>query len=212
MKVFVIHYKELVERKKNILKQFEKYNIKNYEFIEIDRREINNYNIEMFNKNLPNAQIAITLSHIYAYKQVKDNYDYALILEDDVILSDYFTEILMVYLKQLPHDYDMLFIGNGCNLHIENNKLIKNKFIYKKCLYPTHWGGNGATRCVDSYLISKKFATNICKYIDNLNYKINESIDWWLNKACRDNNFIVYWAEPTIVCQGSQNGLFSSCY
>jgi hypothetical protein len=40
--------------------------------------------------------------------------------------------------------------------------------------------------------------------------KINLPIDWWLNVASRDNDFKVYWAEPTIVTQGSQNGLFKT--
>jgi hypothetical protein len=106
----------------------------------------------------------------------------------------------------------MLFIGDGCNLHIEKNKLINDKNIYQKCLYPTNWGGDGAGRCADSYIISKKCAKKLCEYINNLSYKINLPIDWWLNVAARDNNFKVYWAEPTIVTQGSQNGLFSQSH
>ena len=116
------------------------------------------------------------------------------------------------YMNELPKDYDMLFIGNGCNFHIEESKLIYNKNIYEKSLYPTSWGGNGATRCTDSYIVSKKCANKICEYINNLKYKINLPIDWWLNVAARDNIFKVYWAEPTIVTQGTQNGLFTSSH
>ena len=106
-----------------------------------------------------------------------------------------------------PKDFDMLFIGDGCNLHYEKHKLIPNKNIYQKCLYPTSWGGDGASRCADSYIISKKCANKLCEYIKKCN-KINLPIDWWLNVAARDNDFKIYWAEPTIVTQGSQNGLF----
>jgi hypothetical protein len=42
------------------------------------------------------------------------------------------------------------YIGDGCNLHIE-----PNKFIYEKGLYPTQWGGDGSSRCTDSYLVNK---------------------------------------------------------
>jgi len=35
MKVFVIHYKKLVDRKHNIIRQFNTHNITDYEFIEI---------------------------------------------------------------------------------------------------------------------------------------------------------------------------------
>ena len=212
IKIFVIHYKKLINRKLFILEQFLKYNISDYEFIEIDRDELYNHNISMFQQNYNNSQIAISLSHFYAYTQISDKYDNGLIFEDDVILDDNFTDILNKYITQLPKDYDMLFIGNGCNLHIENHKLISNQNIYEKCLNPTSWGGDGASRCTDSYIISKKCANKLCQYINNLEYKINLPIDWWLNVAARDNIFKVYWAEPTIVTQGTQNGLFTSSH
>jgi len=212
MKIFVVHYSKLIDRKKHILKQFQKYNITDYEFIEIDRDELHNQNISMFQENYSNSQIAILLSHFYAYKQISDKYENGLIFEDDVILSDNFINILDNYITQLPEDYDMLFIGDGCNFHIEKHNLIPNKNIYEKCLYPTSWGGNGATRCTDSYIVSNKCAKKLCYYIDNLLYKINLPVDWWLNTASRDNNFKVYWAEPTIVSQGTQNGLYKSSH
>jgi GR25 family glycosyltransferase involved in LPS biosynthesis len=212
MKIFVIHYKKLIERKEYILKQFEKYNITDYEFIEIDRDELQEHDLSIFDKNLSNPQKAIILSHFYAYRQIKDNYNEGLIFEDDVILCDNFINIFNNYIAQLPTYYDMLFIGNGCNLHIRNDYLISNKNIYEKCLYPTEWGGDGCTRCLDSYLINKKCAIKLCKYINNINYKININTDWWLNIAARDNNFRVYWAEPTIVSQGTQTGIYNSSY
>ena len=166
----------------------------------------------MFQKNYDNAQIAISLSHFYAYKQTSDKYDNALIFEDDVILCDNFIEKLNNYMTELPQNYDMLFIGDGCNLHIEQHKLISNQNIYEKCLYPTSWGGDGAGRCTDSYLVNKECSKTLCEYINNLSYKINLPIDWWLNVAARDNNFKVYLAEPTIVNQGTQNGLFTTSH
>jgi glycosyl transferase family 25 len=212
MKIFVVHYKKLINRKTHVLEQFKKHNITDYEFIEIDRDELHEQNISMFENNYSTSQIAILLSHFYAYKQISDKYDNGLIFEDDIILSDNFMNILNNYMSQLPENYDMLFIGDGCNLHIEKYKLIPNKNIYEKCLYPTSWGGDGASRCTDSYIISKKGAKKLCEYINNLLYKINLPIDWWLNVASRDNNFKVYWAEPTIVTQGTQNGLFKTSH
>lgn len=106
----------------------------------------------------------------------------------------------------------MLFIGDGCYLHIQEHNLIPNKNIYEKCLYPTNWGGDGCTRCIDSYLVSKKCAIKICDYIDNIKYKINTTTDWWLNKVARDIDLKVYWAEPTIITQGSFNKMFKASY
>uniref|UniRef100_A0A6C0JLR6 Glycosyl transferase family 25 domain-containing protein n=1 Tax=viral metagenome TaxID=1070528 RepID=A0A6C0JLR6_9ZZZZ len=212
MKIFVIHYKKLIDRKVHILEQFKKYNITDYEFIEIDRDELYNQDISMFQTNFSNSQIAISLSHFYAYKQIRDKYKHGLIFEDDIILSDDFINIFKKYISQLPINYDMLFLGDGCNLHIEKDKLIHNKYIYEKGLYSTNWGGDGSTRCTDSYLVSKNCATKICEYINNLSYKIDLPVDWWLNLAARDNNLKVYWSEPTIVTQGTQNGLYTSSH
>jgi glycosyl transferase family 25 len=212
MKIFVIHYKKLVDRKRHILDQFKKYNITNFEFVEIDRDELSQHNISMFQENYSKSQIAISLSHFYAYKQISEKYENGLIFEDDIILSDNFLNIFNNYTAQLPEDYDMLFIGDGCNLHIQKDKLIPNKNIYEKCLYPTTWGGDGAGRCTDSYLVNKKCAKIFCEYINNLSFKINLPVDWFLNIAARDNKFKVYWAEPTIVTQGTQNGLFQTSY
>jgi len=204
LKIFVIHYKKLTDRKKNIMEQFKKYGITNFEFIEIDRDRLHEHDTSMFNPNWNNGQIAIALSHFYAYSQISENFDNALILEDDVIFSHNFKNIFQKYTTQLPVNYDMLFIGDGCDLHISSRHLVHGKFIYKKTLH------DGASRCSDSYLVSKKCATQLCNYIKKLPYKIKIPIDWWLNQAAFHNNFNVYWSEPTIATQGTQNGTYKT--
>ena len=207
MKVFVIHYKKLVNRKQHILNVFKQYNITDYEFIEIDRDELFKENITMFENGYSKSQIAIALSHFYAYQQINEKYENGLIFEDDVVLSDNFIEIFNKYVSHLPEDYDMLFIGNGCNLHIGSNEIIPNKFIYKKSLK-----SYSVTRCTDSYVVNKKCASKLCEYINTLQYKINIPVDFWLNVAAKDTRLNVYWAEPTIVTQGTQNGLFKTSH
>jgi GR25 family glycosyltransferase involved in LPS biosynthesis len=204
IKIFVIHYKKLTDRKKSILTQFKKYNLTNYEFIEIDRDELDNYDTSLFNKNFGNALTAISLSHFYAYKKIAEYYDSALIFEDDVILSDNFMSDLIKYINELPNDFDILCIGDGCNVHVNNVDLQPNKHIYKRQIKQD----NHLMRCADSYIVSKKCAEFLCEYINNSVKNINKAIDCWLNDIAVENNFIVYWAEPTIVTQGSQNGLF----
>lgn len=213
MKIFVIHYKKLVDRKIHLLNQLKKYNITNYEFIEIDRDELTIEHMNQFEgtQRSNKAGMAISLSHYYAYKEISEKYDNALILEDDVILSDNFMDSLSKYLTELPEDYDMLFIGDGCNFHIENNRVVPGKYIYERGVHPTNWGGNGATRCCDSYLVNKKCANKMTESVSNLNNKISEcGIDWWINNNARYHQFKVYWAEPTIVTQGSENMLYQS--
>jgi glycosyl transferase family 25 len=197
MKVFVIHYKPLVERKMHILEQFRKHNIIDYEFIEIDRDELDGHDISMFQKNYSTSQMAISLSHFYAYKQISENYENGLIFEDDIILSDDFESKFKTYMDQLPENYDMLFLGDGCKLHIDSNRLIQDKHVYE----------TSYSRCTDSYVVSKKGATQICEYI-NATRNINLPIDNWLNIPFQEKGYKIYWAEPTIVTQGTQNGTF----
>ena len=209
MKIFVLHYSKLIDRKKYIIEQFQKQNITDYEFIEkFDKDEITSDESSLFAVNYKKSTMSLHLKHNYVYKLIADNYDNALIFEDDVILKSGFINTLNHYLTQLPQNYDMLFIGDALNLHIEKHKITPNNNIYEKCREPTKWGGDGASKCTDSYIISQKCAQTLCHYINQLTSKITLSLDWWLNEAIRGNAFNVYWAEPTIVSQGSHTGKF----
>jgi len=213
MKIFVLHYTKLTSRKQHIIQEFKKHGITDYEFIEkFDKDAITDDECSEFSRDYitkRRAELSLHLKHLYLYRlMVRENYDEVLVFEDDVILSTGFVEILARYMTQLPKDYDMLFIGDGCNLHIPQSMRTPNQYIYEKCLHETAWGGNGAAKCTDSYIISKKCAKKICDYVAGLTKKIDLPVDWWLNEVARDLTLKVYWAEPTIVTQGSQNGKF----
>lgn len=90
------------------------------------------------------------------------------------------------------------------------NERITNN-VFKKGNYPTSWGGDGATRCTDSYIVSKKCSKKLLEYFYK-DSKINLPIDWYLNKIIRDLKLNIYWAEPTIVTQGTQNGTWNTSY
>jgi GR25 family glycosyltransferase involved in LPS biosynthesis len=126
MKIFVLHYSKLVERKQHILEQFRIHNITDYEFIEkYDKEELQDCNI-LFDNTLKPSENSLTMKHFYAYKLIAENHENALIFEDDVILSNDFIKKLDEYMNQTPTDFDMVFIGDGCNFHIEPHKLIPN--------------------------------------------------------------------------------------
>jgi glycosyl transferase family 25 len=212
---YVIHYTPLKERKQFLLNEFNKHSLI-YHFIEdYDRENLSDEDLKIFDTNKVKFSMCSNISkHIDTYRNIMNNeYKYSLILEDDVMLDDEFGNKLNKSLKQLPDNYDMLFIGNGCNLHIESSKIKADQFIYKKCREPTVWGGNGGTRCTDSYLVSKKGAKKLMNYISKLKEgAINMPSDWWLNEVIRELKLEIYWMEPTIVTQGSQIGKYSSSH
>ena len=202
MKVFVIHYHKLVERKKRISMSLTSVGM-DAEFVEHHACFHNKY------EKMLDSIKAITLSHLYCYREIASKYDYSLILEDDAVICDSFKSKLDDYMAQLPHDWDMLFIGDGCGFHIPSDIVnASDGNIFKKCREPTSWGGNGATRCVDSYIVSKKCAQIIISQKE----QIGKGIDWWLNQVIRDCELNIYWAEPTLVTQGSQNSLYTQSW
>ena len=230
--IYILHYTPLVKRKKHIEKEIKIYNYKPIFIETFNREELLLKDLKFFDTDkLKLSMISLINKHIEAWKQISNyenndkdcNNKFGLIFEDDVILLDNFDDKLQNYIKQLPQDFDMLFIGDGCNLHIpesiikhtinENNGNIVN--VFKKGNYPSKWGGDGATRCSDSYLISKNCCNKILElmkgYKDN-KIIINLPIDWLMNKFCRDLDLNVYWAEQTLTTQGTENGLFKSSH
>ena len=212
--IYLIHYTPLHERKKMQVRQLNNLSLDNNIFIEqYDKEKLQNEDIVKFqSKKLRLAAISLFRKQIYAMDLIqKSNFDYNLILEDDAILDNNFVEKLTLAFNELPDNYDMLFLGNGCNLHIPKKKIKPGKLVYKKCRNPTRWGGNGGSRCSDSIIISKKCAKKICNYYENTKENsIDLSIDWWYNKVIRDLKLNIYWIEPTIVRQGSHIGIFNT--
>ena len=106
----------------------------------------------------------------------------------------------------------MLFIGYGNGMHTESSKIKPNQFIYKRDHYES-------TRCVDSYLVSKKGAEKIINFISKLKEGfiddalpagglICEPVDNWIDRVAHYLKLEIYWMEPTIVTQGSMSGKY----
>jgi GR25 family glycosyltransferase involved in LPS biosynthesis len=213
LKIFIAHYSKLVERKAHMIEQFKKQNITNYEFVEkYDKEDITEKDLSIYtyNPSIRMSVVSLSLKKLYIYQQIRDYHDYALILEDDAILCDNFMDKLNKYMTELPKTYDMLFLGSGLGFHIQPELILPNKHIYRKCLYPTPWGGDGCTRCADCYLMTKECAKKVCWYMYEKKAKPRPHVDFLLNNAARDMNFEVYWSEPTLAEQGSITGLFNT--
>ncbi|MBH19494.1 MAG: hypothetical protein CL851_03615 [Crocinitomicaceae bacterium] len=198
IKFFVIHYKKLTERKRNLDNYFQ-LNEFNHEYIDnFDRDKLTKAQINKFSKDKIN--IAIFLSHIEAYKIIiRENTEYCLVLEDDSIPKKIFTSNIGKYLKKLPSDFDMFFISPGKNnFNIPFFKRKPFSKVHNKKNIETNWGGHGASRNADAYFISKKCASLLVNEFTNSNI-IDEPIDWWMNSMIDKFNLKIYWAQPTLV-------------
>jgi GR25 family glycosyltransferase involved in LPS biosynthesis len=144
--------------------------------------------------------IAVTLAHLNLYKRIlNENYSHCLIFEDDSILNENFISNINKCILELPNDYDVLYVGDGCQLHISSEKLLNNVLIYE----------SKYSRCSDSYLISQQYVKKFVDFVNN-EHKIDIAIDHFMNTLFREKICKVFWAEPTFVIQGTQNNTYCS--
>ncbi len=212
MQILVIHYDKLIDRKIHILNQLNKEKLEKFKFV-------SNYGKDKLTllekskfKNLTDGEISLILHHFECYKNISENYDYAIIFEDDVILDNDFKNKIEKYISELPEDWDMLFFGEGHGVHIPQYRQQPNMNIYKKMtdLKNKMPGGiDGSTRCADSYIVSKKCAVKLIQVINSLKI-IDIPLDHFLNKINHICQFNIYWSEPTITIQGTSNGTFKT--
>lgn len=112
--IFVINLGKDIDRKEKMIKQFKNQNINNYEFIEgIDgNNEIiaKQYSMIKNNTNIVSkGHYGCLLSHIKCIELAKKrNYKGVIIMEDDIILNNNFTEILKNI--KIPQS-DILYLG-----------------------------------------------------------------------------------------------------
>jgi hypothetical protein len=145
------------------------------------------------------AYRAVTLEHYKTYENIFNNtlYENILFLEDDVRFHDNFDDLLTLFLQELPIDYDICYIGSGCNLQLpyQTNKILD--------IHPQYH-----SKCSDSYLITRKALQKIITTA----LPFFGAIDWELNYLQALNKLNVYWTTKPATYQGSQHGYYNSCF
>jgi glycosyl transferase family 25 len=201
-KVYILHCATLAERKEHMLQQMKRAQMINFEWIEnFDKDEITDEQASKFKADYKRSTMSLHLKWNHVFDLIAVGLDpYVLVLEDDVIFREDFSACFDTYMKQLPDDFDMFFLGDGCRLHYRDTVPGKNVYLH------------ASTRCTDSIVISKKCAEKLSRYISQPDLIIDTAIDHWLTPVMKQLDLKVYWAEPTIITQGSQNGLFHTSH
>jgi glycosyl transferase family 25 len=122
-KTYVINMDKDTERLRKVIKQLDDYDISNYERIQgVNGKELTESELESGTTNFCKeycikSSIGCAMSHIKVYKKIIDNNDsMALILEDDVVFEDNFKSRVIEKLKDVPDDFDIVYLGcNQCN-------------------------------------------------------------------------------------------------
>ena len=165
LKVYVINLEHHVERRQKIINQFKQLGIKDVEIIKgVDGKKINKskYNndpkktYEFISRPLSSTEIGCTLSHITVYKDIiKKNIDLAIVLEDDVIITD-----LLMH-KYDIEDSDVVLIGSTAAT--ETNEGHK---LYDIGLWGTISGSY-------AYIITNAGAIKMVNYFQEINHPID---------------------------------------
>lgn len=143
------------------------------------------------------AEISLCCKHAVALERAsRSDSDIILMLEDDAILCDDFTDRLIANLGATPRDWDIIFPGSALGTKAPGRR--KGQVAYQ--MEPPH------VRCSDSYLITRAAAGRLFKSFVPFTLPYDFELMYWLNKL----SFRTYWWEPSLVVQGSENGVFSS--
>lgn len=211
--VFIVHYTPLKERKLLLTEQLRREGLqqKAYWIENFDRETIKEWpEFDIPDQELNKGIVAVNMAHVDALWKIAESEEgYGLVLEDDVVFKEGAVKLLKEYSAELPKDWDMFFIGNGGGFHIPLWRRRPGKHVYLKENTKTWWGGDGATRCADSYFVTRKGALALLDTAP-LKRPFRKPIDWALNQAIRDKNLKVYWLEPTLTHQGSQQGAYQA--
>ena len=175
-KIFICHWDKLTDRKEELIKVLSEENIFDYEFVcDYDKdtwsEEEIKYDfpkifevVEGYGRKLKSSEISLSLKHVKIIREVAEKYEYALVLEDDVILCDNFVEEFLESHNQLPDDWDIAWVGTCCGLHAPTSE---GKRVYRV---------NGS-RCTHAYAISNIGAK---KVLSELKY-CNTGSDFFFN-------------------------------
>jgi glycosyl transferase family 25 len=185
LKVFVVNLKRSPERFKLIKQQLDKQNIEFERFEAIDGATLenftDNFNVKKFAMEsmheLVPGEAGCSWSHINIWKKMQnENIEYALILEDDVVLMDKLNEFLSN--KDNYEDFDYLKLDNTLEniaeaLHCNTNEINQNAInVLQKNEYhlfeidPVPYATGG-------YIISQKGASIFLNSSKNMYYPID---------------------------------------
>lgn len=214
MKTFIIHNKKLINRKKYLDTTI--YKLKELDFdIEIIDFDFNidndklkkstnliKTNIEEFDRNISfiNKNMVSNIEkHRYIYKKIIDNnIDYALILEDDSIISnDYLNNIknFKNNINNFINNWDIILTGFTSN-HDENSDI--KIFDLNTNILPSK----------ASYIIKKDIAAKLYNYTQIYSF----SMKIMMSKFIYDNKIKIGIINKYLFLEGSKIGIFSSSF
>jgi glycosyl transferase family 25 len=208
MKTYIVNVSTNLQRKNHMLEMLKQHDcLHDVHFMhEGDLDSITNQPMSSYFGGLlnePSPTVSCAYKHLLIYEAMHNDTEneYALILEDDIFLDDHCCTMLSNIIAEIARrDLKNILISlEDSNLkYVERSQRIENQFLYAK----------ERGRMAGAYLIDKTAAKSMLDEV--LENKCNVPIDWFHNHCCEKGLLQMYWAHPTIACQGSLNGKLHS--
>ena len=131
----------------------------------------------------PTSAIGISEAHRKIWKTViEKNYSSALCFEDDIKLIDNISDIIPKAMKELPDDWDMVYLG--CITCCSPDKISLIEEIQEKIKptlkkYSTYLNTGGLYYGNEAYAISNKGAQKLLEQLDKINWHIDFDITYY---------------------------------
>jgi len=191
--IFIINLASDIDKRKHMESVCESNNIdgrfidavygKNLSSIEIQQIYDKNLALEESGRELTFGEIGCTLSHLHIYQtMMNENIEQAVVLEDDVLLTENFQK-LIDNVDLFPNDYDLMLLGYYSDevteeitpANIWSRRKIINGVSSQRLVLPTY-GTHG-------YLINKSGAQKLLKELAIIKKPIDHytGVDTYLN-------------------------------
>ena len=202
-RIFVLNVRKFSQRRKFMEQQLSQFDLKAEFILDWDVENLTPEIIAKYfsNDSLTSAQQSCALKHVTALKNIaSNNYQFALILEDDAVFSKDLKLGLqrsMEQSHQFPGD-KVIYIGSGGNFFTPKSQQKPGQYLYL---------GN-RVRFADSYILNSTTAQKRLNWIEN--HQISAPIDNQFEAMDKELGIQTLWLEEPVVEQGSKNGLFQS--
>jgi glycosyl transferase, family 25 len=190
-KIYLINLDKSPDRLQYMKKQLNKNNINFERFSAIDGSKLDTEKLTRTNMLKTNKMmigaVGCSLSHINLWKKIQNsNHKYTLILEDDTIIMDNFWEQFNTYSKQIPDDFDILYLG-GSNI---DGRMISTNILTPKITKSNSTKNTG----MYGMIINKRVIPILLKH----NIPIKDNIDQVVKNHIFDK-IKVYYIIPVLI-------------
>ena len=154
---------------------------------DIDKESLIQRGILDNNHKLKDGELGCYLSHLGILKKAhRDKDNIIMVLEDDIIFNEDFKEKLNEYYKEVPNDWDIIYLGGS---RLRGRKISEHVL---KGVYDKEVNGN-YNMGMYAVLLNKKSINKILKKV----YPIRNAIDTIIAK--NNDNLNIYFLNPSII-------------